>query len=158
MEKNKNRLKSIHCFLLLLILLTANSCSSSASGRVEYVAPPENLLNKKVKFKTPIVYLVFENSKDAENFGFKSIPFNDQIINNLVFPKFTAENSRTFKKYPRKNIKEGMVFEVLGSYWVRESALQRSFAGEFQYIILVDEKGIFSVCSLNNILMEADIL
>ena len=99
-----------------------------------------------------------KDSKQAKDFGFKSVRFNEQNIHHLVVFKNIAENPRKFKNVPRKSIKENMVFKVLGSYWIRKSALKREFEGEFQRIILIDENGTFSTCVLSILMTEADML
>ena len=155
MIRNRIELRLLQCFLIIFISATTVSCMSS---RVEFVTPPEHLVNRKLRFKSPVGYLVFKDSKQAKDFGFKSVRFNEQNIHHLVVSKYLAENPRKFKRVPRKSIKENMVFEVLGSYWIRKSALKREFEGEFQRIILIDENGTFSTCVLSILMTEADIL
>ena len=56
-----------------------------------------------------------------------------------------------FYEYPREYFKDGMTFTIVESYWVRQGFVKREFAPDIHIVVLKDENGVLSVCSIRKI-------
>ena len=151
-QGNHNRLQmgSIHelrilttAIILSLVAFLVCGCSGEY---IEYATLDSSIVGKVIHFKEPMVYLVFDDKRIAQKYGFIFARFKNRLIRRELDSLFSAKELRRHYLADLKTqfIKENMSFVILGSYWERGGWLTREFAPDVQFIILKDEHNILS--------------
>ena len=138
-------------FFVIIILLFA-MCSSGCSNndRIEEEPPDPRLTGKVIRFDEPKVYMLL-SKKDARDWNSKSVEIGRKIISKSdVEAPFSV-----FSRYPNEDIRDDMSFTIISSYWVRINPADRDYADDYHMVVLKDENGTFSTCSIR-IIKEID--
>ena len=128
------------------IVLFTLSSAGCAGDRIEYDPPDSNMVGKTIHFNKPMAYLLL-SKKDMKDFDKETVN-----IGRLIVFQWDLENQFSlYHNYKREYFMDGMAFIIVGSYWVHGDWLTRQFAPNLHMIILKDENGIKSVCSMTKI-------
>ncbi len=142
-----NTKKNIHPFILCIFIVLVSFTSGCAGDTIINDPPADNsLIGMVVHFDEPMAYMLV-SEKDIDNFDRKMVE-----IGRFIMDKSSLERKYSiFNKYPREYFKADMSFTIIGSYWVRGDWFTREFVSDIHYVILKDENGIRSVCSIHDI-------
>jgi hypothetical protein len=143
--RRKRRFTSLITATVLFFALCNNGCFGP---RVEFNPPDPKLVGKVIHFTIPVTYLVLSDKTHAEYWGYKYVRFQgEKIVREIVSRKDMEEPYIMKGNIPTEDIKEGMAFTILGTYWIRNNPIKKAFAGESEKVILQDQNGRLSTAS-----------
>lgn len=135
-----DRIKSLSLIIILLLAVCSGGCSSD---RIEEEPPDPRLAGKVIHFDEPMSYIVLSRM-DGRDWNSKTVKIGRKIVSSS---KFDAPFS-LLVRYPRENIRTDMSFTIVSSFWVRIAPADRGYADDYHMVVLKDENGTLSTCSI----------
>ena len=153
-SSRKKRYTSLITAIVLFFALCNNGCFGP---RVEYNSPDPKLVGKVIHFTIPVTYLVLTEKDHAKDWQLRNTKFQRKKIVRHIVGKNELEQPNIMKQgYPSEDIKDGMGFVILGTYWIRKNPIDKAFSGEHESVLLQDENGILSVALMITLKNNSD--
>lgn len=147
MEKRKrSNLLTILLSLAIIILFATTITLVSCGDTIEEEEPDPRIVGKVISFEEPMVYMLL-SKKDARDWDKKSAKIGRRVLTR----KDVDAPYSIFSEYPIEDIRIDMAFTIMSSYWLRGDFYTREFAPDVHSLVLKDENGILSTCSIRRI-------